>query len=127
MQFFVDLWDQLQDRAKVTDVEDNLAGTMTYNEVKDCTSGAVGSENEGSVFDVTIESYERVKKRAESLITQAISHAFPTQFREYLRKPQWTTVGDESTSGSAAYLVVTAELDQPLQVRFHRFHGTFTC
>ncbi|KAH8661474.1 RINT-1 family protein [Tricladium varicosporioides] len=115
-EFFVDLWDQLQDRAKVTDVEENLAGSMTYTEVKDCTSGAVGSENEGSVFDVTIESYERIKKRAESLITQAISHAFPAQFKEYLRKPQWTTVGDESTSGSAAYFVVTAELDQPLQI-----------
>ncbi|KAF4630599.1 hypothetical protein G7Y89_g7538 [Cudoniella acicularis] len=114
-EFFVDLWDQLQDRAKVTDVEDNLAGSMTYTEVKDSTSVAVGSKDEGSVFDVTIDGYERLKKRAESLIQQAISYAFPGQFKQYFSKPQWTTVGDETISPSSL-VTVTAELDQPLQI-----------
>lgn len=70
---------------------------MSYNEVRDCTSEAVGSESEGSVFDVTIQSYERLTKRAENLIIQAIKYNFPTWFRAYLSKPGWATVGDESS------------------------------
>lgn len=72
---------------------------MSYTEVKDCTSEAVGSQDEGSVFDVTIENYERLRNKAEKLLTQAISHASPTTFKQYLSKPQWTTIGDEPASG----------------------------
>jgi hypothetical protein len=97
-QFFVDLWEQLQERARITGADDKLVGSMSYTEVKDCTSGAVGSEDEGSIFDVTIQGYQRLTKRAESLIIQSIKYGFPTSFRAYLTKPEWTTVGDD-TSG----------------------------
>jgi RAD50-interacting protein 1 len=98
-QFFIQLWDELQERARATSVEDNLAGSMTYTEVKDVTSGAVGSEEEGSLFDVTIDNYERIRNKAESLIEQAIKYSFPTIFKQYLTKPQWTTIGDVPSSG----------------------------
>jgi hypothetical protein len=67
---------------------------MTHNEVKDCTSDAVGSEEEGSVFDVTILGFEKVRKRSESLLIQAIKYDFPATFRQYLTKPQWQTIAD---------------------------------
>ena len=97
-EFFITLWEDLQNRAKVADFEDNLAGSMTYNEVKECTSDAVGSEAEGSVFDVTIDGFEQIRNKAESLIIQAIKYAFPTAFRQYLSHPQWTTIGDAPLS-----------------------------
>jgi RAD50-interacting protein 1 len=98
LQFFVDVWEQLQERAKVTSTTDRLVGSMSYTEVKDCISDAVGSNEEGSVFDVTIEGYQRITKSAESLITQAIKYSFPASFKAYITKPEWTTVGDESSS-----------------------------
>ena len=88
----------LQERAKVTSTTDRLVGSMSYTEVKDCTSDAVGSTEEGSVFDVTIEGYQRLTKKTEGLITQAIKYAFPNSFKAYLTRPEWTTIGDESSS-----------------------------
>ncbi|TVY68690.1 RAD50-interacting protein, partial [Lachnellula suecica] len=108
-EFFVGLWNQLQGRAKVTSSTDVLVGSMSYSEVKDVTSTAMGSDGEGSVFDVTINNYTRLTKKTEKLIIQAIQHAFPTSFRAYFNKPEWTTVGDVRT------VATTAELDQPLE------------
>jgi len=71
---------------------------MSYNEVKDCTSNAVGSTEEGSVFDVTIAAYQRLASRTEDLITQAMKYALPNSFKAYLTKPEWTTIGEVSTS-----------------------------
>ncbi|CAG8972621.1 hypothetical protein HYALB_00005390 [Hymenoscyphus albidus] len=114
-EFFVDLWDQLQNRAKVTEVDANLVGEMTYGEVKDCTSNAVGSEEEGSVFDVTINNFERLQKKSESLLIEAVKYSFQTSFRQYFSKPQWTTVGADSAP-TPSVLAITPELDQPLRV-----------
>lgn len=94
------MWDQLQGRAKVTHVDGNFAGSLSFTAVKDSTSTAVGSENEGSVFDVTIAGFESLRDRAEALIIQAIKYAFPAAFRQYLTRPQWTTVDDDSFSSA---------------------------
>lgn len=94
VQFFVYLWEHLQARAKGTRVEDNLAGDMSYTEVKDATSDAVGSEEEGSVFDKTIETYQNLRSKAGELIISSLKKSFPTSFKQYLTKPQWTTIGD---------------------------------
>lgn len=91
----------MQQRAKTTNIDSNLAGSMSYTEVKDVTSDAVGSEEEGSLFDVTIDNYERVKSRAEALIEQSIKYSFPTTFKQYLTKPQWTTIGDVPKSSQS--------------------------
>ena len=96
-QFFVELWEELQNRAKTTNVKDNLAGSMTYAEVKDVTSDAVGSESEGSLFDVTINNYKSIQNKADNLIEQAIKYSFSTIFKQYLSKAQWTTIGDLPT------------------------------
>ena len=80
-------------------------------EVKDSTSAAVGSESAGSVFDVTIDGYGRLRARAEDFTIQALKGNLSSSMRHYLTRAQWTTVGDVPS-----VLNVTAELDQPLQV-----------
>jgi len=65
---------------------------MTYTEVKDCTSEAVGSQDEGSVFDVTIKDFGNLKKKAEALIVNALKYKFPANFSQYLSKPEWQTI-----------------------------------
>ncbi|KAN0101854.1 RINT-1 family protein-like protein [Hyaloscypha variabilis] len=113
-EFFVEIWDHLQDRAKVTDSEDNLIGNMTYTEVKDCTSEAVGSQDEGSVFDVAIKDFENLRNKAESFITNALKYKFPANFSHYISKPEWQTIDDAPLS-SLSLITVTPELDQPLR------------
>lgn len=92
------MWEDLQERAKDTDSSANLAGEMSYNEVRDSTSDAMGSELEGAVFDKTIDSFEKLRQMAESYITQAIKYSFPVSFKQYITKPQWCTIGDASSS-----------------------------
>ncbi|KAG4437008.1 hypothetical protein IFR05_007512 [Cadophora sp. M221] len=112
-EFFIDMWEDLQERAKDTDGNANLAGEMSYNEVRDSTSDAMGSELEGAVFDKTIESFEKLRQMAESYITQAIKYSFPVSFKQYITKPQWCTIGDASSSSYPS--ARTAELDVPLR------------
>jgi hypothetical protein len=72
----------------------------------------VGSESEGSVFDVAIANYGRLlRKRAEDFIIQALKSDLSSLLRCYFTKAQWTTVGDVPP-----VLGLTPELDQPLQV-----------
>jgi hypothetical protein len=119
LQFFVTTWEELQQRAKTTSVDDNLAGQMTYAVVKESTSTAVGSDAEGSVFDTTIEGFSRLQNRALDFLMQAPKYSFPQIFRQYLSTPQWTTVGDEVPSSHT--LAITPELDLPLQVCLSAF------
>lgn len=76
----------------MTRVEDNLVGNMTYAEVKDCTSQAVGSQDEGSVFDVTIKDFGNLRNKAEALIVNALKYKFPANFSPYLSRPEWQTI-----------------------------------
>lgn len=112
-EFFIDMWEDLQERAKDTDSNAKLAGEMSYNEVRDSTSDAMGSESEGAVFDKTIETFEKLRQMAESYITQAIKYSFPVSFKQYITRPQWCTIGDASSSSYPS--ARTAELDGPLR------------
>jgi RAD50-interacting protein 1 len=71
---------------------------MTYTEVKDCTSEAVGSQDEGSVFDVAINDFESLRNKAETLIINALKYKFPANFSQYLSKPEWQTIYDAPLS-----------------------------
>lgn len=108
------MWEELQQKAKVTGADDNLAGQMTYTTVKESTSTAMGSDAEGSVFDVTIEGFTRLQKRALEFLIQAPKSGFQHNMRQYLSTPQWTTVGEDVPNSHA--LAITPELDVPLQV-----------
>ncbi|CZT42701.1 related to Rad50-interacting protein 1 [Rhynchosporium secalis] len=112
-EFFIDMWEDLQERAKDTTRSTKLAGEMSYKEVRDSTSDAMGSESEGAVFDKTIESFEKLRETAEAYITQAIKYSFPVSFKQYITKPQWCTIGDASPSSYPS--ARTAELDGPLR------------
>ncbi|POS83830.1 hypothetical protein EPUL_002759 [Erysiphe pulchra] len=114
-EFFIVLYDQLQSRVASTDSTAKVASNKMASELIECTSKAVGYDNDGSLFDTTLETFERQRKRAESLITQAIKYDLPNIFRPYLTKSQWTTVGEVSLLESTSILI-TPELDLPLQV-----------
>ncbi|KAI0006733.1 RINT-1 family protein [Xylariaceae sp. FL0662B] len=116
-EFFVTLWDQLQARARRSDDQDhNLAGGMSYDQVKDRTSSVVGSDGDGGIlFDETIAAYNNRRKTAEEYLTAALIDSHQKAFRPYLAKPHWTTISDD-TRVDISQLAITPELDEPLTI-----------
>ncbi|KAH8880360.1 hypothetical protein GQ53DRAFT_891306 [Thozetella sp. PMI_491] len=116
-EFFVALWEELQSRAKGAKDSADIAGGMSYDDVKDRTSPAVGSEEDGgALFDETIEAYSERRKRAREFLSDAVVESHQKAFRAYLQRPQWTTVSDETGPVDPYRLSITAELDEPLRV-----------
>lgn len=99
LKFFVELWEELQKKAKYTALEDNLAGPMSYTDVKNSTSAFVGSDEDGGVFDETITAFQKRRDHSERLMVEAIKYGFPGTLRPYLSKPQWLTVDEEADTG----------------------------
>lgn len=99
LKFFVELWEELQRKAKYTGLEDNWAGPMSYTDVKNSTSAFVGSDEDGGVFDETITAFQKRRDHSERLIVDAIKYGFLGTLRPYLNKPQWLTVDEEADTG----------------------------
>ncbi|RDW63962.1 hypothetical protein BP5796_10464 [Coleophoma crateriformis] len=115
-EFFITLWNELQARARQTEVNDSVAGPMTLGDVKDVISSSLGSDEDGGgMFDESVATFKSLRSKAEQLIIQAIKYAYPTSLRPYFHKPQWTTITSEPVSMET--LNITAELDQTLQVQ----------
>lgn len=118
-EFFVELWDKLQARARGGDDQDNLAGGMSYDQVKDATSATVGTEEDGGIlFDETIAAYSARRRAAREFLVDALKDSHSKAFRPYLTRPQWSTISDD-LAVDPYQLAVTAELDEPLRVSLH--------
>jgi len=105
-------------RAKKTEDQSNLAGGMSYEQVKDRTSSSVGTEEDGGVlFDETIAAYSMRRKTALEFLVAAVAESHSKAFRPYLQRPQWTTINADASATDSYQLAVTAELDEPLRVR----------
>ncbi|KAK3385019.1 TIP-1 family-domain-containing protein [Podospora didyma] len=120
-EFFVTLWEQLQARAKTSENQTNLAGGMSCDQVRDRTSAAVGTEEDGGVlFDETIAAYSQGRKRAQEFLSEALIESQRKAFKAYLHRPQWSTIAEDLASGKCLIdsyqLAVTPELDEPLRV-----------
>jgi hypothetical protein len=118
-KFFIELWEQLQARAKKSEDQSNLAGGMSYEQVKDRTSSAVGTEEDGDggiLFDETIAAYSARRKAAQEFLVGAVVESHQKAFKPYLQRAQWTTISADPTV-DPFQLAITAELDEPLKVR----------
>lgn len=109
---------------------------MSYDHVKDRTSSAVGTEEDGGVlFDETIAAYSQRRERAKDFLIEALVDSHHKAFRAYVQRPQWTTINDDPTPGKLRIhipptvrllltnvlvdtyqLGITAELDEPFRV-----------
>ncbi|KAK1476169.1 RINT-1 family protein [Colletotrichum cuscutae] len=118
-EFFVTLWDQLQGRATKEGETSRMSGEMSYEEVKDRTSAAVGSEaNDGVLFDETIAAYSLRRKTAQEFLVSALADSHYKAFRAYATRTHWTTISDSGPEIDPSQLAVTPELDEPLRRNF---------
>ena len=110
--FFLELWDELQDRARRSTGK-NLAGPMSMEDVAERTSSAVGSEEDtGALFDETAGAYKRLRVRSEGLIQDMLIHSIRENLRPYGRINPWSSL---SSSEPTTSLALTAELDATVQ------------
>ncbi|KAJ4254950.1 hypothetical protein NW762_009750 [Fusarium torreyae] len=119
-EFFVSLWDELQTRALHRASQGNdITSTMSYDDVKDRTSAAVGQKHEdGALFDETAAAYSLRRKAAQELLVGALVESHHKAFRAYTTRVQWTTVGETAILDE---LAITPELDEPLRILQRNF------
>ena len=109
--FFLDLWDELQDRAR-RNTGKNLAGSMSVKDVAGRTSNTVGSEEDsGALFDETAGAYRRLRVRTEDVIQDMLIHNIRETLRQYGRINPWSSLSAEPILP----LNITAELDTTIQ------------
>ncbi|KAL6721051.1 hypothetical protein ACLMJK_000151 [Lecanora helva] len=110
--FFVELWDELQDRARSNGGRKNLAGPMSVDAVAERTSSTVGSdEDSGALFDETAGAYKRLRIRSEGFMQEMLIHSLRETLRPYGRINPWSSLSSESSTS----LALTAELDATVQ------------
>ena len=113
--FFLDLWDELQDRARLNTNNRNFAGPMSVSHVAERTSSAVGSEQgTGALFDETAGAYRHLRIRTEDTLQDKLITSFRDTLRPYARINPWSSLStsfDPSTP-----LALSAELDTSVQL-----------
>ncbi|KAL8996481.1 MAG: hypothetical protein Q9169_004031 [Polycauliona sp. 2 TL-2023] len=116
--FFLELWEELQDRARANtgqgQKKKNLAGNMTIEHVADKTSAAVGNEEGGGgLFDETAGAYRRLRVRTEGAITDSLVQQIRSSLNAYTRINPWSALSSPSV-GDEMNLSISAELDAPI-------------
>lgn len=112
--FFLELWDELQDRARRNTSNKNLAGPLSVEDVAERTSSSVGShEDSGALFDETAGAYKRLRIRTEGIMQDTLIHNMRDSLRSYSRINPWSSLSADAIS--PASLNLTAELDATVQ------------
>ena len=116
--FFLELWDDLQFRAKrkTGSFEDSSRPLTGDSQFGDTTShlddAASKGDDSGSLFDETSGAFHRLRVQAEELIWQAVETDFYESIRPYSRINPWASLSSESNNTT---LTLTAELDGIVQ------------
>ncbi|ORY12008.1 RINT-1 family protein-like protein [Clohesyomyces aquaticus] len=111
--FFLDIWEELQDRARKA----SNIGNMTVADVAERTSSTVASGTDGgALFDETAGWYSRLRIRSEKIITDTLGNNVREALRPYRHINPWASLTSASASSN---LSITAELD-PLVTHLDR-------
>ncbi|MCJ1449538.1 MAG: hypothetical protein MMC23_010058 [Stictis urceolatum] len=110
--FFLELWDELQYRAR-NNVQDGrkVIKDMTVEAIAEITSSNVGSDAiTGALFDETSSAYRRLRVRAEEVIIETISYSVREGLKLYCRINPWSSISPELGPMS-----ITAEIETTIQ------------
>ncbi|KAI9785874.1 MAG: hypothetical protein M1816_008201 [Peltula sp. TS41687] len=114
--FFLELWDELQQRARQRSSGNVVAGPLTVRDVAERTSSAVGSGGEtGALFDETASAYRKLRIRTEEIIIDFLNKTMRDALRPYSKINPWSLLPtDDSTNTNTTTTTTTtttAELD----------------
>ncbi|KAL9611826.1 MAG: hypothetical protein Q9167_003553 [Letrouitia subvulpina] len=116
--FFLELYDELQDRVQTGSGERNISAAMSLEDVMDKTSRAVGGNgDQGALFDEPAEWYRKLRIKTEGIIQDALNSEFRSSLKPYYRVNTWSSLSssEDDASSTVASLALTAELDDTLQ------------
>ncbi|KAI4122045.1 MAG: hypothetical protein LQ338_006030 [Usnochroma carphineum] len=118
--FFLELWEELQDRARTNSQRGGtVGGNISVGHVADKTSAAVGSNGDGeggggeALFDETAGAYRRLRVRAEGIMTEHFVQNVRDSLKAYGRVNAWSALSEVEQDSS---LAVSAELDTTIQL-----------
>jgi RAD50-interacting protein 1 len=120
--FFLEMWDELQDRANGNKGSDARVGRgLTVEDVASKTSSTIkssgeagGSGDDGALFDETAASYRRLKERADAEILRALERDVRNSLAAFSRSSQWSSIS--SGEFEPENLAPSSSLDPALQV-----------
>ncbi|KAI4165025.1 MAG: hypothetical protein LQ342_001301 [Letrouitia transgressa] len=117
--FFLELYDELQDRVQGGSGERSVTAAMSLEDVMDKTNRAVGgNEGQGALFDEPAGWYRKLRIKTESIIQDALNSEFRNSLKPYYRVNTWSSLSsseDDDASSTVASLTLTAELEDLLQ------------
>ena len=119
--FFIELYEELQDRVRGNRPGKAVAGPMSIEAVAERTSSTVApgsAQNEdednvtesGALFDETASAYRSLRIRTESILTEALTASLRETLKAYGRINPWSSLSAESFPTSTS-----SELDPFLQ------------
>ena len=121
--FFLELWEELQDRARAGAKGErggNVGGNMSVEHVADKTSAAVGSnDGGGALFDETAGAYRRLRVKAEGIMTDHFVQNVRDSLKAYGRVNTWSALpgeANENLESNSSSLAISAELDKTIQL-----------
>lgn len=96
--FFVELWNDLQYRAKSREQSKPVAGSFMISDIASKTSATLetgedadmGGTATGALFDETATAYARLRSRSEEVLMNTVTSAFRDQLRPYARSATWS-------------------------------------
>ncbi|KAI4260005.1 MAG: hypothetical protein LQ352_000501 [Teloschistes flavicans] len=118
--FFLELWEELQERANDPERGDRgmvTVGDMSVEHVADKTSSAVGNEAEqGALFDECAGSYRRLRIRTEGVLTDSFVQQVRESLRPYGKVNAWSTLSSPSANQETTNLAISSALDAPFRL-----------
>ncbi|KAF2087230.1 RINT-1 family protein [Saccharata proteae CBS 121410] len=113
--FFLELWEELQDRAR--DGRKTVAGQLSVTDIATRTSSTVGTQDDtGALFDETAGAYQRLRIRSEGIIADVLGNRIRDELRPYRNINPWSTLNSGSSTPAQIHAPApTAELDPLLE------------
>jgi RAD50-interacting protein 1 len=117
--FFLELWDELQDRARRNAGTDGSVGRdLNTSEVASRTSATIKQTSDmdgpeidgGALFDETASAYRQLRLKAEEQINELLITAITTSLRPYFKGTGWSSLFSSDTSATTPALDTTLQL-----------------
>jgi len=100
LQFFLELWEDLQTRAQKNTPNKQLTGNMNIAEVASITSNTLISsdtDDDGALFDETANSYKNLHLKTEEMIVDHLAAHIKDELKAYIKINNWSSLDPTTT------------------------------